>query len=87
VDWIKTHVHPLDIVFRLAEDHGIVVLNGSGFKGPDWSCRLSFANLNEADYRDIGHAIRLVARGYVQAFRASKGLPLTGVIDREVVPA
>jgi aspartate 4-decarboxylase len=86
VNWIKTHVHPLDIVFRLAEDHGIVVLNGSGFKGPDWSCRLSFANLNEGDYREIGHAIRQVARGYVQAFRASKGLPLSGLVDRELAP-
>jgi aspartate 4-decarboxylase len=81
VDWIKANVHPLDIVFRLAEDYGIVVLNGSGFKGPDWSCRLSFANLNDTAYRDIGHAIRQVAHGYVQAFRASKDLPLSGPVD------
>jgi hypothetical protein len=27
----------LDIVFRLAEDHGIVLLNGSGFAPQDWS--------------------------------------------------
>ena len=33
VDWIKTNVHPLDIVFRLAEDHGIVLLNGGGLRG------------------------------------------------------
>ena len=29
VTWMKQNVHPLDIVFRLAEDHGIVLLNGS----------------------------------------------------------
>jgi aspartate 4-decarboxylase len=74
IDWVKQHYHPLDIVFRLAEDHGIVLLNGSGFKGPDWSCRVSFANLNDGSYEDIGRALRSVGRGYVQAFRASKGL-------------
>ena len=31
---MKANVHPLDIVFRLAEDHGIVLLNGSGFAAP-----------------------------------------------------
>ena len=43
VEWMKENVHPLDIVFRLAEDHGIVLLNGSGFAAPDWSVRISFA--------------------------------------------
>ncbi len=71
--WIKTNVHPLDIVFRLAEDHGIVVLNGSGFDAPDWSVRVSFANLDDAVYEDIGRAIRAVARDYVQAYRAAGG--------------
>jgi hypothetical protein len=42
---MKANVHPLDIVFRLAEDHGIVLLNGGGFAAPDWSVRISFANL------------------------------------------
>src|SRR6476660_7548278 len=31
VDWVKANVHPLDPVFRLAEEHGIVLLNGNGF--------------------------------------------------------
>lgn len=75
VTWMKANVHPLDIVFRLAEDYGIVLLNGGGFKGPDWSCRVSFANLDDDAYEDIGRAIRSVGRGYVQAFRASKGQP------------
>lgn len=73
VTWVKAHVHPLDIVFRLAEDHGIVLLNGGGFDAPDWSVRVSFANLDEEAYADIGRAVRAVARGYVMAFRASQG--------------
>jgi aspartate 4-decarboxylase len=72
VAWVKTHVHPLDIVFRLAEDHGIVLLNGGGFDAPDWSVRVSFANLDDDVYKDIGRAVRAVARGYVMAFRASQ---------------
>ncbi len=71
VAWIKSNVHPLDIVFRLAEDHGIVLLNGGGFDAPDWSVRVSFANLDDEAYDDIGRAVRAVARGYVMAFRAS----------------
>ena len=64
VAWMKENIHPLDIVFRLAEDHGIVLLNGSGFAAPDWSVRISFANLNDHVYDDIGRALRAIARGY-----------------------
>ena len=72
VAWVKANVHPLDIVFRLAEDHGIVLLNGGGFEAPDWSVRISFANLDDDVYENIGRAVRAVARGYVMAFRASQ---------------
>jgi aspartate 4-decarboxylase len=70
---MKEHVHPLDIVFRLAEDHGIVLLNGSGFAAPDWSVRISFANLDDHVYDDIGRAVRAIARGYRQAYEAATG--------------
>jgi aspartate 4-decarboxylase len=74
VTWVKANVHPLDIVFRLAEDHGIVLLNGGGFEAPDWSVRISFANLDDDVYDDIGRAVRAVARAYVLAFRASRSV-------------
>jgi len=77
VRWMKANVHPLDIVFRLAEDHGIVLLNGGGFDAPDWSVRVSFANLDDDVYENIGRAVRAVARGYVMAFRASQMSPAT----------
>src|SRR5262245_40881346 len=77
VKWVKANVHPLDIVFRLAEDHGIVLLNGSGFAAPDWSVRVSFANLNDDVYDDIGRAWRAVARGYALAYQAATGKTLT----------
>ena len=75
VKWMKANVHPLDIVFRLAEDHGIVLLNGSGFAAPDWSVRISFANLDDHVYDDIGRAVRAIARGYRQAYEAAPARP------------
>ena len=79
VTWVKAHVHPLDIVFRLAEDHSIVLLNGGGFEAPNWSVRVSFANLDDDVYDDIGRAVRAVARSYVMAFQASKAATATSV--------
>lgn len=73
VDYLKNNVHPLDLAFRLAEDHGIVLLNGGGFDAPDWSLRVSLANLDDDVYEEIGRGVRSIARGYRQAFEASKG--------------
>lgn len=84
VAWMKENVHPLDIVFRLAEDHGIVLLNGSGFAAPDWSVRVSFANLDDYVYDDIGRAVRAIARGYRQAYEASKA---AGGTSKKALPA
>src|SRR6266566_2828886 len=75
VEYLKKNVHPLDLAFRLAEDHGIVLLNGGGFEAPDWSLRVSLANLADDVYDDIGRAVRAVARGYRAAFEASKQAP------------
>jgi hypothetical protein len=47
--------------FRLAEDRGIVLLNGGGFEAPQWSMRLSLANLPDEVYEDIGRGVRTVA--------------------------
>jgi aspartate 4-decarboxylase len=87
VAWVKQNVHPLDIAFRLAEDHGIVLLNGSGFDAPDWSVRVSFANLEDHVYDDIGRAVRAVARGYREAFEASKASPRGAKKGKTTSPA
>jgi aspartate 4-decarboxylase len=72
VEYLKKNVHPLDLAFRLAEAHGIVLLNGGGFEAPDWSLRVSLANLPDEAYEDIGRGVRTIARGYRDAFEASK---------------
>ena len=75
VEYLKKNVHPLDLAFRLAEAHGIVLLNGGGFEAPGWSLRVSLANLPDEVYEDIGRGVRAVARGYRDAYEASKGAP------------
>ncbi|WP_336489813.1 aspartate 4-decarboxylase [Methylobacterium nigriterrae] len=72
VDYLKRNVHPLDLAFRLAEVHGIVLLNGGGFEAPNWSLRVSLANLPDDVYDDIGRGVRAVARGYRDAYEARK---------------
>jgi hypothetical protein len=72
VEYSKKNVHPLDLAFRLAEDHGIVLLNGGGFDAPDWSLRVSLANLDDDVYEEIGRGVRSIARGYRDAYEAQK---------------
>src|SRR6202007_1619221 len=45
VDYLKRNIHPLDLAFRLAEAHGIVLLNGGGVRGAGWSVRASLGEL------------------------------------------
>jgi aspartate 4-decarboxylase len=72
VEYLKRNVHPLDLAFRLAEAHGIVLLNGGGFEAPQWSMRVSLANLPDEAYEDIARGVRAIARGYRDAYEAAK---------------
>jgi aspartate 4-decarboxylase len=75
VEYLKKNVHPLDLAFRLAEAHGIVLLNGGGFEAPNWSMRVSLANLPDEAYEDIGRGVRAIARGYRDMYEASEMVP------------
>jgi len=52
-------------------------LNGGGFDAPGWSLRVSLANRADDVYDDIGCGVRSAARGYRDAFEASKRAPKT----------
>jgi len=54
----------LDYLFRLAEQSGVVLMDGGGFGGPPWSIRVSLANLNDEDYAQIGNYMRKAAQQY-----------------------
>jgi aspartate 4-decarboxylase len=72
VNFVKATYEPVDIVFRLAEQFSTVLLNGSGFDAPDWSARVSLANLTEADYEKIGQDLHAIASQYIEEWEASK---------------
>lgn len=70
VAYLKKTYNPLDVVFRLASETSLVLLNGGGFAGPKWSIRVSLANLNEADYVKIGEGIRRILEEYQKKWKA-----------------
>lgn len=70
--WMRDNHEPLDVVMRLAGETSVVLLNGSGFAGPDWSVRASLANLTEEDYVQIGRAIRQILEAYHQEYLDSR---------------
>ncbi|SDE33408.1 aspartate 4-decarboxylase [Nocardioides lianchengensis] len=68
-EWMRENYEPTDILFRLAEQTGIVALNGGGFAGPAWSIRISIANLADEQYHQIGASLRAVGDQYVDEWR------------------
>ncbi|MCE9671187.1 aspartate 4-decarboxylase [Myxococcus stipitatus] len=58
VEFVEARHDPLDIVLALARRHGVVLLNGSGFDGPEWSARVSLANLDDEAYPRIGQSLK-----------------------------
>ncbi len=70
--WLPTAHDPLDVTMRLAVEKGIVVLNGSGFDGPDWSIRTSEANLDRDAYVTIGQRVREILEEYHQEYLKDK---------------
>lgn len=66
--YLKTNYEPLDFVMHLAQETAVVLLNGDGFDGPEWSVRASLANLVEQDYSKIGTAIRALLDEYYHKF-------------------
>lgn len=68
--FLKSNFEPVDIVFRLAEKTSVVLLNGGGFAGPEWSVRVSLANLEDEDYEIIGKHLSDVVQEYVDAWKS-----------------
>jgi aspartate 4-decarboxylase len=61
-----------DVLFRLAEQSGVVLMHGGGFGGPAWSVRVSLANLREETYPKIGKYLMEAAQGYVEEWKSSQ---------------
>lgn len=67
--YLEENFESIDFVVRLAKETGVVVLNGSGFEAPNWSIRVSLANLNDKDYATIGKHIGMILNEYAQTWK------------------
>ena len=72
ISHLKRTYSPLNVVFRLAKETSLVLLNGGGFDGPEWSVRASLANLDEKDYATIGQGIKRILDEYAKEFFKSR---------------
>ncbi|MPM72075.1 Bifunctional aspartate aminotransferase and L-aspartate beta-decarboxylase [bioreactor metagenome] len=68
-NYLKANFKPVDILFDLAQDSSIVLLGGGGFAGPEWSIRISLANLYDEAYATIGIALRRILDDYVTKWK------------------
>ncbi|QGU94676.1 aspartate 4-decarboxylase [Clostridium bovifaecis] len=59
-DYLQKNHKPVDILYRLAEESSIVLLSGAGFHGPEWSIRISLANLEDECYLKIGKTLHKI---------------------------
>jgi aspartate 4-decarboxylase len=71
-DWMQANFEPVDPIFRLAEEASVVLLNGGGFDGPEWSVRVSLANLRMDAYERIGAALKRIGEEYHTAFQQQR---------------
>lgn len=69
--FLRSNYESTDVLFRLAERSGVVLLHGGGFGGPAWSVRVSLANLPEETYPQIGRFLKETAEGYVEEWKKS----------------
>jgi aspartate 4-decarboxylase len=72
IDYMMANYEPVDVLIRLAEQYGTVLLNGSGFDGPLWSVRASLANLPDEAYEAIGAQLEAVVGEYALNWQKQK---------------
>lgn len=67
--WVANRFGANELLFRIADETGIVLLPGRGFGTKQPSGRASLANLNEYEYAQIGQALRRLADEYYAEFK------------------
>ena len=71
--WLVDRHEPIDFVVRLAEERGIVLLDGGGFDAPRMSVRVSLATLPGIACEAVGRGIAGLLEEYHARWRASDG--------------
>ncbi|QKJ85191.1 aspartate 4-decarboxylase [Paramixta manurensis] len=74
--WVKKNIVPTELLFKIAEETGIVMLPGTGFGTQKPAGRISLANLNEYEYAAIGKALRGMLEQYFDIY--SQGVKTKG---------
>lgn len=72
-DWVIKTQNPTEVLFRIADETGVILLPGSGFGVLHPSGRASLANLQEYQYAAIGKSLRKLAEEYYAEFKKSAG--------------
>ncbi|MHC6180247.1 aspartate 4-decarboxylase [Clostridium sp. JNZ X4-2] len=70
--YLKNNYRLIDVLLKLAEESSIVLLSGSGFHGPEWSIRISLANLSDESYSKIGKVIHKILEDYAADWKKSQ---------------
>lgn len=68
-EYLKSNYKPVDILYDLAVESSIVLLNGGGFHAPEWSIRVSLANLSDEAYSEIGKYLHIILQSYVREWK------------------
>ena len=82
VKFLRKNYECTDVLFRLAEKSGVVLMHGGGFGGPDWSVRVSLANLPEDTYPKIGQFLKEAAG---RLCRGMAGLEKPGEAEEKII--
>ncbi|MGV1065159.1 aspartate 4-decarboxylase [Clostridium perfringens] len=70
-NYLESNYKPVDVLYKLAEESSIVLLSGGGFQGPEWSVRISLANLDDDAYSQIGTVLRKILEDFVHNWKSS----------------
>ena len=70
-NYLESNYKPVDVLYKLAQESSIVLLSGGGFQGPEWSVRISLANLEDNAYSEIGTVLRKILEDFVHHWKSS----------------
>lgn len=71
-NFISENYTPFDILYDLAKNYSVVLLNGDGFASSEWSFRVSLANLNDNCYYIIGKVLNKVLIDLLKEYEKNK---------------
>lgn len=70
-NYLESNYKPVYVLYKLAEESSIVLLSGGGFQGPEWSVRISLANLDDDAYSQIRTVLRKILEDFVHNWKSS----------------